>query len=163
MPDIYLSIGSNIDRQRHLRSAREALAARYGALVLSSVYETRAVGFAGDDFYNLVVAFASDEPVHVLAEGLRDIEAACGRRRGSRRFAPRTMDIDLLLYGDLVTDEGGLQLPRDEIERYAFVLAPLAEIAGARRHPVTGRRYDELWSAFTGDRAGLRIVDFAWR
>ena len=162
MPEAYLSIGSNIDRERHLRAAREALASRYGTLVLSSVYETRAVGFAGDDFYNLVVAFETNEAVGALAEGLRAIEAACGRERGSRRFAPRTMDIDLLLYGDLVTDEGGLQLPRDEIERYAFVLAPLAEIAGKRRHPVSGRRYDELWAEFTGDRAGLRVVDFDW-
>ena len=162
MTEVYLSIGSNVDRERQLRAVREALAARYGPLVLSSVYETHAVGFEGDDFYNLVVGLETDEPVRDLAQGLRGIEAASGRRRGSRRFTPRTMDIDLLLYGDLVVDEAGLQLPRDEIERYAFVLAPLAEIAGRRRHPVTGRRYDELWAGFTGDRAGLRIVEFDW-
>jgi len=162
MTEVYLSIGSNIDRERQLRAARDALTERYGPLVLSSVYETRAVGFDGDDFYNLVVRLETDEPIPRLIEGLRAIETACGRRRGSRRFTPRTMDIDLLLYGDCIVTEDGLQLPRDEIERYAFVLAPLAEIAGRRRHPVTGRSYAELWAGFTGDRAGLRVVDFDW-
>ncbi len=162
MSEVYLSIGSNVDRDRRLREARRALAARFGGLVLSSVYESRAVGFVGDDFYNLVVGLETDLPVRRLLDALKDIEAACGRRRGSRRFAPRTMDIDLLLYGDRVVDEADLRLPRDEIDRHAFVLAPLAEIAGQRRHPVTGRTFGELWAAFPGDRDSLRIVDFDW-
>ncbi len=162
MAEVFLSIGSNIERTRHLRAAHAALREQFGELVLSSVYETAAVGFDGDDFYNLVIALETELAVRPLQERLHRIETACGRLRSSERFAPRTMDIDLLLYDDLVIDESGLQLPRDEILHYAFVLAPLAEIAGGRRHPLSGLDYARLWADFQGDRAGLRRVDFRW-
>ncbi len=148
MARVYLSVGSNVDRDRSVRSGLAALRSRYGALDLSPVYESRAVGFSGDDFYNLVVGFDTGDTVHEVADALHVIEAQHGRSRHGQRFAPRTLDLDLLLYGDLVLHEPGLELPRAEIERYAFVLRPLADIAGAERHPVSGRTYAELWAAF---------------
>lgn len=148
MARVYVSVGSNIERERYIRAGLTGLRERYGALQCSRVYESRAVGFDGDDFYNLVVGFDTDRPVREVAATLRDIERLNARDRRAPRFCARTLDLDLLLYDDLVIDEPGLQLPRAEILRYAFVLGPLAEIAGERRHPCDGRRYAELWEAF---------------
>ncbi len=162
MAEIFLSIGSNIERERHLRAVHAALEDSFGDLTLSSVYETAAVGFDGDDFYNMVIALQSQQPVASLLEQLHRIEILCGRLRSSERFSPRTMDIDLLLYDDLIVDEKELQLPRHEILHYAFVLAPLAEVAGERCHPQNGLSYSQLWQDFRGDKTGLKKVDFNW-
>lgn len=163
MPRVFVSIGSNVDRAAMIRSAVSALRARYGDLILSSVYESSAVGFEGDDFYNLVAAFDSGEDVAAVNEFLHGLEQAHGRARGSTPFTPRTLDLDLLLYGDAVIDDGGLSIPRDEITRYAFVLAPLAEIAGDEAHPVSGQSYGAMWQAFADPSQQLRRVDFSWQ
>jgi len=76
------------------------------------------------------------------------MEERHGRSRTSQKFSSRTLDVDLILYGDTVLDEPNLRLPRDEITRYAFVLEPLAEIAPDLRHPVIGATYRELWADF---------------
>ena len=145
---VWLSLGSNIERERNLSTAIAALRERFGELTLSRVYESAAVGFDGENFFNLVAGFWSSEPVSDLQAALRAIEHACGRRRDGGRFAPRTLDIDLLTYGERVLESDGVRLPRDEIIRYAFVLCPLAEVAGDERHPVSGDRYRELWERF---------------
>lgn len=148
MARVYVGVGSNIERAHYIRAGITALRERYGAVQCSQVYESKAVGFDGDDFYNLVVGLDTDQRVHEVAATLRDIERQHARDRRAPRYSARTLDLDLLLYDELVLDEPGLQLPRDEITRYAFVLGPLAEIAGERRHPRDGRRYAELWAAF---------------
>ncbi len=159
MARVYVSIGSNIDRAANIRSSLAALAATFRNLVQSRVYESEAVGFAGDPFYNLVVAFDADESPQGVAELLHRIEDEHGRVRGGDKFAARTLDLDLLLYDDLVLHEGKLSLPRDEIERYAFVLLPLAEIDPQGRHPVNGRTYAELWQSFDASRQPLWAVE----
>lgn len=160
MARVYVSIGSNIDRAVHIRAGVAGLRARYREVVLSTVYETKAVGFDGDDFYNLVAGFDTERDVRQVAAELREIERDAGRGRGTERFAARTIDLDLLLYDDLVMDEGGIKLPRNEILTYGFVLGPLAEIARDRTHPVLGVSFDELWHAF--DRAGETLVPLAF-
>ncbi len=160
MPRIFISIGSNVEREHHVDGCLRDLKSLYGAISCSSVYETRAVGFAGDDFYNLVVAFDSDKAAMDVSLSLKQIERDHGRKQGEERFGPRTLDLDLLLYGDQIIDQGRLQLPRDEIERYAFVLCPLAEMIPDVCHPINGRSYGQMWAEFTKDAGELRRIDY---
>jgi 2-amino-4-hydroxy-6-hydroxymethyldihydropteridine diphosphokinase len=162
MPRVWVSIGSNIDRDRSIRGAVRLLRERFGALVLSSVYESEAVGFEGHPFLNLVAGFETNEGVAAVATALRAIEDAFGRERGSDKFSPRTLDIDLLTYGDRVGTIDGYEVPRDEILRYAFVLGPLAEVAGGEMHPVVKERYGSLWGRFEQGPDPLSRVAFDW-
>ena len=148
MPEGYISIGSNIDREKNISSSLLALKKHFGDLVVSSIYETEPVGFLGDPFYNLVVGFHSDLEVKAVGKLLKKIETDHGRTHNSKKFAARTLDLDLLLYGNLIVTDGRLQLPRDEITRYAFVLEPLAEIAPNLKHPITQETYSALWEKF---------------
>lgn len=157
MGRVYVGIGSNLEPEVNIPSALAELRRRYGALIVSPVYESEAVGFAGDNFYNLVVGFDTGQGLHAVIRSLREIERLHKRRRSDKRFAPRTLDLDLLLYDDLVFAEGGISIPRDEILRYAFVLKPLADIAGEQRHPVDGRSYAELWATLGREMAGAAL------
>lgn len=148
MARCYISIGSNIDRDIHIPSSLLALNQHFGELIISSIYESEAVGFSGDNFYNLVVGFDTDLDVKSVAELLKQIERDHGRIRESKKFSARTLDLDLLLFDDLIIEEGKLQIPRKEIEQYAFVLEPLAEIAPNSIHPILGLCYKELWHNF---------------
>jgi 2-amino-4-hydroxy-6-hydroxymethyldihydropteridine diphosphokinase len=160
MPVIYISLGSNIDREQNTRSGVQALHDAFGKLELSSVYESEAVGFEGDAFYNMVIACSVDVPVMQVNRILRDIEDTYGRDRSGPKFSSRTLDLDLLLYDDLVIDQDGLVLPRGEILKNAFVLWPLAEIAPELVHPVAGKRYAELWAEFDKSRESLHPIEF---
>lgn len=164
MAKVYVSIGSNVDRAANIRSGVRALQARFGAVRLSSVYDTPAVGFSGDDFYNLVAAFDTLADVHEVAAFLHETERRHGRaKRGAgRRYTPRTLDMDLLLYGDLVLEGPDLRLPRAEILQHAFVLGPLAEIAAGERHPELGLSFGELWARLVEGGASLEAVEFDW-
>ncbi|MDO9168227.1 MAG: 2-amino-4-hydroxy-6-hydroxymethyldihydropteridine diphosphokinase [Methylobacter sp.] len=158
----YISIGSNIDKDKYIPASLSALEQVFGELTISSIYETEAVGFTGDVFYNLVVGFDSDLEVKTVAKQLRQIELDNGRTRDSRKFAARTLDLDLILYGDLVINDGRLQIPRDEIEHYAFVLEPLAEIAPDLKHPISQLCYAELWEQFDKTDLKQKLVTPSW-
>jgi 2-amino-4-hydroxy-6-hydroxymethyldihydropteridine diphosphokinase len=162
MPEVFVAAGSNIEPGRHLGAGLRALAERFGVLRLSPVYRNRPVGFEGEDFLNMVVAFETEAPVGEVAATLAAIEAANGRVPAEQKFAPRTLDLDLLLYGELVSRSAQLELPREEILRYAFVLKPLADLAGERVHPVLGRSFTELWQAFDDSSHPLHRVDVAF-
>jgi 2-amino-4-hydroxy-6-hydroxymethyldihydropteridine diphosphokinase len=155
----YISIGSNIDKDKNIQTSLKALEHLFGKLILSSIYESEPVGFSGDTFYNVVVGFDSDLDVKTVAKNLRQIELDQGRTRDCKKFSARTLDLDLILFGDLVLSDGRLQIPRDEIERYAFVLEPLAEIAGSSKHPVSHVSYTELWEKFDKSNLGqIRVL-----
>ena len=162
MATIYISLGSNINREKNTRAGVAALKHAFGELTLSSVYESEAVGFTGDAFYNMVISCEVGAPVHETNQILRDIEDAYGRDRSGPKFSSRTLDLDLLLYDDLQLDEKGLKLPRGEILRNAFVLWPLAEIAPELKHPETKTSYAELWLAFDKTKEFLHPVDFSF-
>lgn len=160
MARVYVSIGSNIGREQNIRSGVADLRGCFGELILSSVYESEAVGFDGDSFYNLVAAFDTALSPQQVADALRTIEERHGRLRNGPRFSSRTLDIDLLLYDDLVLHEGKLQIPRDEITKNAFVLWPLAEIAPQLEHPQLGVSYGALWASFDKQSQPLGPVAF---
>jgi 2-amino-4-hydroxy-6-hydroxymethyldihydropteridine diphosphokinase len=162
MATIFISLGSNIDREHNTRVGIYALRQVFGPLNLSSVYESESVGFDGDPFYNMVIACEVSTPVHETNQILREIEDANGRDRSGPKFSSRTLDLDLLLYDDLILDEDDLKLPRGEILKNAFVLWPLAEIAPHQIHPVAGVSYAELWDKFDKSRESLQPIDFVF-
>ncbi|WP_226646872.1 2-amino-4-hydroxy-6-hydroxymethyldihydropteridine diphosphokinase [Microbulbifer variabilis] len=162
MAQVYLSLGSNINRAQHIRAGLDALAEQFGDLQVSRVFESEAVGFPGDNFYNLVVGLQTDLPVGQLALCLRGIEDANGRLRSGPKFSARTLDIDILTYDNLTGTIEGVKLPRGEIVKNAFVLQPLAEIAPKTQHPLEQKTYRQLWDEYDQASQKLWPVDFAW-
>lgn len=162
MVRVYVSLGSNVDREHHLRGGLDDLRREFGEVELSPVYESKAVGFEGEPFFNLVAAFDTEQSIEEVDALLSRIEEAHGRVRGEERFAPRTLDIDLLLFGDCVRQCTGFNVPREEISRYAFVLRPLADLAGDEIHPLLKRSYRELWAAFDDPSQSLWPVSVDW-
>lgn len=157
----WLSLGSNVDREKHIRAAIAALRARFGALVVSPVYDCASVGFSGNPFLNLVVGIDTDLGVGELAAWLRALEIENGRvREKNVRFNDRTLDIDILTYGDRHGLVDGVELPRAEILKHAFVLRPLADVAPDERHPVSGHTYRELLARRDFRDQSLRAVEF---
>lgn len=148
MTTIYLGLGSNIEPHLHLPRGLAELTALLGPLRCSPVYEGAAIGFDGAAFWNLVAEASTDLPVGRLQAALREIEYRHGRPRDADRFTPRTLDIDILTHGDLVGVIDGVELPRPEITANAFVLRPLAELAGDARHPALDVTYAELWNGY---------------
>ena len=148
MPALYVAAGSNVEPRRHMALAVAELAREFPGARFSSWYRNRAVGFQGDDFINLVAGFDSELPVRAVLGRLHSIEARCGRPREAPRWAPRSMDLDVLLYGDLVCDEPGLKLPRPDLLKRAYMLGPLAALAPEMPHPTAGLTIGELWRRF---------------
>jgi len=161
MPRVYLSIGSNIDREHNIRSSLDALRRQFGPLTVSRVYESAAVGFRGAPFYNLAVGFDADVSLDELTAALDRIERDHGREPGEKRFDSRTLDLDILVYGELVRHDADHDIPRGEITEYAHVLRPLAEIAPSLMHPESGRSIAELWNEYDRSAQELRPVSFS--
>jgi len=151
MPNVYVAAGSNVEPERNLAKATRELYQVFPGVRFSSWYRNPAVGFEGDDFINLVAAFTTELPISAVIERLHAIETICGRPREAPRWAPRSMDLDVLLYGDLVCDEPKLKLPRPDLLKRPYMLGPLAEIAPEQVHPTAGLTIGELWRQF--DRA----------
>jgi 2-amino-4-hydroxy-6-hydroxymethyldihydropteridine diphosphokinase len=157
MPQVYVSVGSNVEREHNIRAAVHALRKNFNNVETSPVYECKAEGFDGDDFYNLVVRFDTDDSLERLCDRLAQIEAAQGRVRTDARYAPRTLDIDVLLYGDIVRHDDRFDIPRRDIVVYAHVLGPLLALAPNLRHPETGEQLADRWRQFD-EKAGLHVV-----
>jgi len=160
MPRVFVSIGSNIDRENSIRGAVRELAAHYAPLTLSPVYESKAHGFEGDNFYNLVAGFDTEESIEHIKETLSHIESRFGRSRRENCFSARTLDLDLLLYDDIVRHDSQVNLPHPDIRRYAFVLRPLADIAPDLRHPETGLTCARMWEQFGSGKQEIWKTDF---
>ncbi len=148
MTKIYLGLGSNVEPETYLKLGIRELCVRFGVLEMSNIYRSEAVGFDGADFLNLVLGFDSDLSPSEIHQAIEDIHSVAGRQRGESRYSARTLDIDLLLYGDLVLATGPIRVPRTDILKYSFVLGPLAEIASDLRHPETGRLITDHWAEF---------------
>ncbi len=163
MTAIFLSLGSNVDRHKHILAALDALSELLGELTISSVYESKSVGFDGSNFFNLVVGAETALAIAELSENLKRIEDDNGRKRSGPKFSPRTLDIDILTFGDFVGVDSGVELPRAEITKNAFVLLPLSEIAPAVVHPQLLKTYQQLWAEYDQTSQKLWAIDFAWR
>jgi 2-amino-4-hydroxy-6-hydroxymethyldihydropteridine diphosphokinase len=148
MPQVYVAAGSNVAPAHHMALAERELARAFADARFSPWYQNRAAGFDGSDFINLVAAFSTELPVDELLVVLRGIEASCGRPRDAPRWAPRTMDLDVLLYGDLVCRRPDLTLPRPDLLVRAYMLGPLADLAPQLKHPCAGETIGELWRKF---------------
>ena len=156
---VYLGLGSNVDARRNLASGLAELEQAFGAVECSPVYRSAAVGFDGEDFLNACCSIRCTLEPTELKAWLTALEDRHGRRRDLPKFADRTLDIDILLFGDRVGEFDGLELPRDEILKYAHVLKPLADLAPDLVHPQTGRTVAEHWRDFAGPDT-LEAVDW---
>ncbi len=148
MATIYISIGSNINPTQNIQYALDDLKQTFGKLSCSTHYESKSVGFDGDNFINLVASAETEFDILAVADHLHSIEDQHGRDRSGPKFSSRTLDLDLLLYDTEVFEQGKLKIPRDEILFNAFVLRPLAELAPTLKHPIEKKMYAELWQAF---------------
>lgn len=161
MTRVLVAAGSNIEPERNLAAAMRELAQAFPGARFSTAYRNAAVGFEGDDFINLVVAFDTDLAPEAILATLHGIEARCGRERGAAKWAPRTMDLDLLLCGDLVREGEGYRLPRPDLVRRAYILGPAAQLAPLMRHPTLDLTLAELWARFERDAHALTPVTLA--
>jgi 2-amino-4-hydroxy-6-hydroxymethyldihydropteridine diphosphokinase len=155
---VYVAAGSNVSPVESLAKAIGALRAEFPDLVVSPAYANAAVGFKGPDFINLAVGFTTTLSLAALLERLYAIEVLCGRGRTEEKWAPRRMDLDVLLYGDLVGEFPGATLPRPDLVRRPFMLGPLADIAPEVVHPTLGQPIRALWQAFDRAAHPLRPV-----
>ena len=162
MAQIYISLGSNVEREHYVKEGLNALSQGYGQLTLSSLFESEAVGFSGAAFYNLVIGITTFDSIEQVAQELKTIEFTHGRAKEAKKYSPRTLDLDLLLYDNLIINTPA-QLPRDEITKNAFVLWPLAEVAPLLIHPVLNINYQTLWQEYNKSSQKLRKVPLNWQ
>lgn len=146
MVKIYLGIGSNIEPQKHIAEGLKSLEILFSKLEISPTYLAPPFGFIGDDFHNLVVSAQTNLSIGDVIKALRQIEFDHGRPPHAVKFSSRSLDIDLLLYGDYVGKVAGSKIPRADIDKFDFVLRPLQDIAPNEVHPVNGKTFATLWS-----------------
>jgi 2-amino-4-hydroxy-6-hydroxymethyldihydropteridine diphosphokinase len=142
MAKIHINIGSNIDKSNNIKQALKALQEYFGVLETSSIYQTPAEGFAGDDFYNIGVNIQTEFSIDKVNKILDSIEQKLGRDRQKPKFSNRMIDLDLVLYDDVIEKEKNL--PRDDILKYIFVLQPLIELNPNQLHPVEKITFEAL-------------------
>lgn len=148
MASIYLGLGSNQSPAKNLKLALLELRYRFGEIRASNIYKNAPFGFSGADFMNLVVRIESEVSPQDICKEIELIHNLSGRQRGSDKWESRPLDIDLLLYNDLILDEKPVRVPREDVLKYSFVLRPLAELAPELRHPVTGKTLLQHWQEF---------------
>lgn len=161
MTRVYVGIGSNIEREHNIRAALDRLQQLFDLLAVSPVYESEAMGFAGPAFFNLVVGFDTSLSVHEVRMQLHAIERENGNAGNLPKFSARSLDLDLLTYGDFCGVSNGAKLPRADIAEYAYALWPLADIAGGELHPQLRISYATLKQQFAKTQR-LWPVSFMW-
>ncbi|PCJ16631.1 MAG: 2-amino-4-hydroxy-6-hydroxymethyldihydropteridine diphosphokinase [SAR86 cluster bacterium] len=163
MTVLALSVGSNINATQNIRVALAELNLEFGKTVCSTVFESEAIGFKGDNFLNLVLLVETDKELSGIASFLKQLEDNLGRDRSQEKFSGRPIDVDILLYGN---DNGlscSIDLPRPEITKNAFVLQPLAELLPNQVHSPTGKTFAQLWNEYDKSSQKLWPIDFDWK
>lgn len=159
-----IGIGSNLgSRLTHLELALQGLGASVEVQACSVIYETEPMHLVDQPpFLNACCVGHTELTARSLLESFQDLERRAGRRSGGPRFGPRELDIDLLLYGDVVIEETDLQVPHPRMAERPFVLWPLAEIAGDWTHPVTGRTISEMAAKLPRDSLRPHAAPTEW-
>lgn len=156
MANVYVAAGSNVEPEKNLARACEEIAKSWSDARFSRAFRNKAVGFDGPDFLNMVVAFHTKESVDVVIARLREIETICGRPRNAPKWASRSMDLDILLFGARIEKTADYTLPRPDLLKRPYMLGPMAELAPGVTHPTEHKTIGELWAAF--DRAGHEML-----
>ena len=162
MATAWLGLGSNVNADANIRAGIAELEATFDKVALSPVYGSKAIGFSGDDFINLAARVETGMPPLELRDYLRDLEDRHGRKRDVPKFSDRSLDIDILLYDDLVVYSPSLEIPRYEILKFAHVLKPLADLDPELFHPVERCTMAELWATSGLDDSALELLDWSW-
>ena len=163
MPALSLSIGSNVDAANNIRQAVKALRNEFNNILCSTVYESEAVGFDGDNFLNLVAVIDTDKQLSAILKFVKQLEDRLGRDRAQPKFSDRRMDIDILTYGEETGAECGIVLPRSEITKNAFVLLPLSEMLPEQINAETGVSNAQMWQDYDKSQQKLWPIDFDWK
>lgn len=148
MTPVFVAIGSNIDPTVRIVQAASAIRQRFADVRFSRCYRNPVFGFEGADFLNAVVSFSTQLSIALLLQALREIEIQCGRAAPDPKWGPRAMDLDLLLYDDVVASGPGYTLPRRDLRQRVYMLGPLAELAPDWRYPPAGPTIGQLWALF---------------
>jgi 2-amino-4-hydroxy-6-hydroxymethyldihydropteridine diphosphokinase len=143
---VYLSLGSNLDKQKNIKSCLNYLSSSFNNILISPIYQSPSFGFEGNDFYNLVVKIETCFELKALKLWLMKLEDLHGRDRSKPRYSNRTLDIDILLFNTLVVDDSFIVIPRPEILTQAYVLKPLTDIASQLNHPQTYKSFSQHWN-----------------
>ncbi len=158
---VYVAAGRNVEPVRNLQLAAREMQRAFGKVDFSPSYLNAAVGFEGEDFINFVAGFDTARDVHEVIAELQRIEGLCGRTRDAPKWAPRSMDLDILLFGDRICDEPGLVLPRPDLVRRPYMLGPMADLAPGLHHPTLGKTMAQLWEEFDRAAHDMARVDLA--
>lgn len=161
MVELFIGIGSNTEREKHLNAGVAELQQIFTEVELSPVYEAEAVGVCSGNYYNLVARCKTARTLCEVSAALQAIEQRWGRR-DPQYAGCCTLDLDLLLYGRLCQSDKP-HLPRPDILQYAFVLRPLADLAPDVTHPQNGLSFATLWQRFNDPAQHLWQVSFAWQ
>ncbi len=145
---VYIGVGSNINRKNNIKKALLKLKSQFSKFSISPMYESPSEGFNGTNFYNLVVYFKTELPLSKLQAYLKKLEDDSGRDRTQKKYSDRTLDLDILLFNDDILHAQGIDIPREEIFKYAFVLKPLNDLAPKLKHPQTGQTIAQIWKIF---------------
>ncbi|MBO68452.1 MAG: 2-amino-4-hydroxy-6-hydroxymethyldihydropteridine diphosphokinase [Acidiferrobacteraceae bacterium] len=159
MARVAVGVGSNLDREMNIRAAVTALRSRFGPLLCSPIYESAAHGFEGPPFYNLVIVFNSPLDIEMLYKEIRTIEALQGRGIGADRRGSRSLDIDLLLYGQSIRYSEGIDIPRREIPNHSYILKPLADVLPLVNHPICSETFGDMWNRLNASLEQLILIE----
>ena len=158
---VFVAAGSNVDPERNLERACAEIAHTWPDARFSRAYRNAAVGFEGPEFINLVTGFSAAQPLESVIARLRAIETQCGRPRFAPKWASRTMDLDVLLFGDRIEKTTDYTLPRPDLLKRPYMLGPLAELAPDFPHPTAGQTIGQLWAHFERDGHVMTAVHLA--
>ena len=144
MNEITISLGSNVNPSDNLKRAGDLIINKFNFIKSSKIYSSKSEGFEGEDFLNQVILCDTDLTFENVIKTLKGIEACMGRKKEKKKFSDRLIDLDLLTFGEEIIKKNNQEVPHKDIEKYSFVLVPLAEICPRRIHPLNGLTFKEM-------------------